>query len=440
MKLRKIFFFALIFAAFALCAGCGGGGKKYPDMDGEPTATDDDSENHDESQSGSDEDGGSNDDNTDTVTDDGDTTPDPDGDYDEIKDDKDKDPEKDEDPGEDDTDSGEKNDEEDNDPEVNDDDDDEIDDHELPDIEKDDPAVLCTGQTKCFNTYQETSCLASEQPFYGQDGLYAALGYCLAKSFSTTEDLVTDNITGLVWQRNLPQTYEGCTGNAGALCLYDQALNYCSNLNYGGFSDWRLPAPEEYATIIDYGQVSPSPAIDPDKFPTPMTSQKDFWTSTYSDTTNNKIWYVDFSSGKIQESENVAKYVRCVRGNQPEQSQFSIVNEGGEEEIVYDSEHNLHWTKNHGSTSNWKSALDRCQNLEYSGYDDWRLPSINELVSLIDYSEKKPASRFPGMTSSSFWASTSEQNYAPNAWVVIFSNGKVDTIDKTNNAKVLCVR
>ncbi len=430
--MKKTLSFLLLFAAFVFCISCGGKGSKY-DVDYDNTASDNDSDEPDEPAS---------DDDSDTSSDDdADTTPDSDGDNSEIihtdmddivdddieipEEDQDKDSEDDTDPGENDTDPAE------------DKDTDDTDSSEQPDIdEKEDPAVLCTGQTQCYNTYQEIGCNQTDSSFYGQDGFYASQGYCLTKSLDASADLVTDNITGLVWQRKLPQKYDGCTGNAGATCLHEQAVEYCSSLEYGGYSDWRLPSPEEFATIIDFGK---QPAVDSDKLPMPKTSNKNFWTRTElasSNLANPKFWYVNFSNGETVDDEDNAKYVRCVRGSQIEKPQFKVLSE-----TVEDTVHNLIWTKDVNSTlSTWEAALNYCQTLEYGGHSDWRLPSINELASILDYSQKEPASQFPDLTSTYFWSSTSS-SYIPNAWTVIFSSGKIiSTTDKTNNARVICVR
>ena len=436
MKLEKTFSFFFLIAALVFCISCGGGGDKYSDVDDEPAKTDNDDSEPEEPES---DDDIVPDEDNDPVIDDTDTTAESDDDTADVTDDDSEIPGRDDkDSVENDTDPVEEDNDpiEDNDPVKDDDPAPDFDD-EVPDIdEKEDPAVLYTGQTQCFNTYQEISCTQTDSSFYGQDGLYASQGYCLQKSLDATTDLVTDNITGLVWQRNLPSKYDGCTGNSGATCLHDQALSYCENLEYAGYSDWRLPSPEEFATIIDYGK---EPAIDSDKLPLPKTSNKTFWTRTElvsSNLSNPKFWYVNFSNGETTDDEDKAKYVRCVRGSQLEKPHFKIVNE-----IVEDTVNNLIWTKDENSVlSSWESALDHCQNLEYGGYDDWRLPSINELASLIDYSQKDPASLFPGISSTYFWSSTSS-SYIPNAWTVILSTGKIIySTDKTNTARVICVR
>ncbi len=34
---------------------------------------------------------------------------------------------------------------------------------------------------------------------------------------------------------------------------------------------------------------------------------------------------------------------------------------------------------------NWEKALEYAENLEYAGYNDWRLPNVKELHSIVDY-------------------------------------------------------
>lgn len=38
-----------------------------------------------------------------------------------------------------------------------------------------------------------------------------------------------------------------------------------------------------------------------------------------------------------------------------------------------------------GGYETWKNAIGACEGLTYGGYSDWRLPTIRELASLLDY-------------------------------------------------------
>lgn len=452
MKHLKTLSFFFIIAVLALCIGCGGGKKHYDD---EFPENDSDSGENDSDKTDSGEETGDND----TANDDSDTArPDSDTDNGEIihtdidsEDDSDE-PGDDNDNPKDDSDNpavDEDSAENDDNPSVDEDsaenDDDTL--PENPDIdEKEDPNVLCTGQTKCYDMYDEMACPASPSDyFFGQDAQYtAANGYCIKKNFTASGEIVTDNITELVWQRNIPASYPGCTGNSGTLCLHNEAKNYCENLTIGGFDDWRLPTPNELATIIDFGKNSP--AAD-EKFSNPTGSRINFWTSAeslYSTAGDPRIWLVNFTTGAVEEGDNHAKYVRCVRGEELEEPSFSILNEGDAEEIVFDSVHNLHWTKNPAAAVNWRLALSYCVNLEYNGETGWRLPTVNELATILDYSRKAPASEFPALQTPNLWTSTTYYSGNPEgyntAWIVYTAKGEIKSAAKDGIAQILCVK
>jgi hypothetical protein len=448
MKLKKVLFFSLIFAALVFCISCGGKGDKYPDIDDDITANDDDADTTDTTPGKDDSD-----DIVDTEDNESDTEPDDDAETDDHNnipdeshetdhdpiDDNDPLPQDDEDPDTDDQDD-------DDDEPVSDDDADsgepEDEDYQIP--EKEEPATICTGQDKCFNNKKQMdSCPASPSAdFYGQDAQYANSDYCLSNSFSTTNDLVTDNITGLVWQRKLPT--EGCPKSEGGaiICTKQEAIDYCSNLNYAGHSDWRLPTPEEYATIKNFGEGSAIAGSD--YFPLPSTTSTIFWTTSSSLASSGKSWAVDFQTGETTEQDDTkassAFYVRCVRGEELAKPDYRTFTEN-DEVIVYDETHNLKWTKTIGEEMIWKAALKHCEDLEYAGETDWRLPNINELASIIDYSRSNPASLFPGLTSPYLWSSTTYIGYPSSAWIVDMSSGTVQINNgKTVPHKVICVK
>jgi hypothetical protein len=96
----------------------------------------------------------------------------------------------------------------------------------------------------------------------------------------------------------------------------------------------------------------------------------------------------------------------------------------------------LMWQKetadvNGDGVSDWASfcdALAYCEDLSFAGHDDWRLPNIRELQSIIDYGRRAPAIDpvFGAFAEASYWSST---HYGPGgdlAWEVLLGDGDGD--------------
>ena len=99
------------------------------------------------------------------------------------------------------------------------------------------------------------------------------------------------------------------------------------------------------------------------------------------------------------------------------------------------------WQKTYEEDKAWQAALSYCENLDYAGYTDWRLPNKDELMTLVNYDKYSPASNFPGMTANRFWTSTSRSNYPERAFNIWLSTGRIDTRHKTDYSYyVKCVR
>lgn len=151
------------------------------------------------------------------------------------------------------------------------------------------------------------TCPAEDENFFGQDAQYAKLGYCKPQSFTVKvfsgDNVVLDNNTGLMWQQTIPtSTYS-----------WDKAVSYCDGLTYAGYSDWRLPTPQEFLTIVDNSRYKP--AIDTTYFPNTPSSY--FWSSSTYASSTSYAWGVDFGIGGNVGSYNKTNYdyycVRCVR-------------------------------------------------------------------------------------------------------------------------------
>ena len=91
----------------------------------------------------------------------------------------------------------------------------------------------------------------------------------------------------------------------------------------------------------------------------------------------------------------------------------------------------------------WKEAIDVAQADTGFSYDDWRLPNVNELMSLVEiacYSSSINETIFPATASGSNWTSTRVENNATSAHKVGFSDGRILSAIKSSTAKVRLVR
>lgn len=111
---------------------------------------------------------------------------------------------------------------------------------------------------------------------------------------------------------------------------------------------------------------------------------------------------------------------------------------------VTDNATGLMWVKDPmaagtgGSNFRWNSAIDICEDLVYAGYDDWRLPNINELESIVDHSRTLNGVMYEeiDVVGSSYcaWSSTTRENRSADAFFVHFGYGNKDSESKLTAA------
>jgi hypothetical protein len=281
-----------------------------------------------------------------------------------------------------------------------------------------------TGQITCYdNVLALGSCPSSGQAFYGQDGSYLIN----PPDYAAASPLVTDTLTGLVWQ----QSDDGVSRYAV------EAVSYCDDLTWGGYSDWRLPSRMELLTLVDASRAAP--AINP-AF---AASNGKYWSSTVQAGDTSLGWSVRFSDGLASFDGLSNPYrARCVRG--PALTQGAFEDKG---ETVLDQSTGLVWQKGQSASEmTWQQALAYCEAAETGGKTDWRLPNKRELDSLVDDARSGPALSplfdVPG-ASSMFWSSTTVVGgtfYAA-AWGTVLYTGVSDNAtDKTWSGRARCVR
>ncbi len=298
--------------------------------------------------------------------------------------------------------------------------------------------VLCTGMTICTDGEgNQILCPDENEDFYGQDAQYAAGKGCVPHSYTEIENpeeheielratvqeppFIKDNVTGLIWW---------LTGKGGT---YEEMKDECA-VSYGGIEDWRLPEPQEIASLSDLGMLYGN-KIDPVYFQelyfdTSLPQSKSYGYDLILTSVENYFYLMSY--GVIAElvmaarSSSASGYLMCVSGEkygEVSAETYSTVTENGAE-MIRDLSTDLFWQKEPVKKATWKEALAYCESLDYAGHSDWRLPNKNELLSLVDYSkiaaeaeaeeeeeteeedEVEAISSFPGMTPDVFWTST----------------------------------
>ena len=92
----------------------------------------------------------------------------------------------------------------------------------------------------------------------------------------------------------------------------------------------------------------------------------------------------NFADGRIKSYPRRARqYVRCVRG--PKGYGVNRFRNNGDRTVT-DAATGLIWQlADSAKTMNWKQSLAYAEGLKLAGRDDWRLPSVKELQTIVDY-------------------------------------------------------
>ncbi|MBI4602372.1 MAG: DUF1566 domain-containing protein [Planctomycetes bacterium] len=95
-----------------------------------------------------------------------------------------------------------------------------------------------------------------------------------------------------------------------------------------------------------------------------------------------------------------------------------------------------------GDAVPWCDALAYCESLTFADHDNWRLPNVRELQSIVNYGrDDPPLDPVFGAAAFTFhWSSTSHAVDPVYAWRVSFGAGEVYGEDKVNGYYVRAVR
>jgi len=239
---------------------------------------------------------------------------------------------------------------------------------------------------------------------YGPDLLESIPGSRWLRS-SDAEPVVNDSQSGLMWQSCVAGLRDNdCSGGIALGIGWEGALAYCDSLTWHGYCDWRLPDLHEVRTLLNWN--TSAPFLNHEAFPgTPVGYH---WTASARAGGFLAAWLVGISYATlIQGDRAMPQFFRCVRGAPvPFPSvRFERLYPGpASEPVVADHATLLDWQSCLAGQSgalcdapatttplNLTNALAYCENLTWAGQNDWRLPSINEMASIIDTRRHSPA-------------------------------------------------
>jgi len=120
-------------------------------------------------------------------------------------------------------------------------------------------------------------------------------------------------------------------------------------------------------------------------------------------------------------------------------------NSGGDqyyiEDLVLDKETGLIWTRDADLTEEgWQAAISFCRSYSGGHRRGWRLPTIEEISTLLDTSRYYPAlpegHPFINMQYYFYWSSTTYESNNDRAWAVLMLDGRMSFGDKSGDLEL----
>jgi hypothetical protein len=292
---------------------------------------------------------------------------------------------------------------------------------------------------------------------FGRDGTNPVnggvpLGFALA---TATPTCMIDQVTGLTWQ--------GASGPASANYAGLSTLVITANTGSGlcGQTDWRLPTVNEVLSLMDFSRT-----VAPFNAPQDSAMSGSYWTNEVVTTATTDAWIVSIGDrGAVSYlNKGDTANVRLVSGGAYSAlgkfSNATACNDSNRyknllDETIEDSKTGLMWKRctegasgaqcnnpaplifnSEGSALARVAQVNASQSVLGLGYNDWRIPTVKELASLVDRctggSPAIDSTIFPGNPSASYLSATYDAANTQQFWYVNFSDGSVAVALPTN--------
>lgn len=282
---------------------------------------------------------------------------------------------------------------------------------------------------------------------------------------------LTDRLTGLMWQQKpSPEAVN-----------WEKAVKNCAALKLAGHTDWRLPNARELTSLVHPGIKDQTAWLTESGFA--GIRQEWYWTATPNNTWdgtayilmlsyNYNILSTTFRNQKSDIFSHLALAVRSTEASQAfmpatgQQKSLAPRDDGAvkaglawtakrfvanQDGTISDTLTGLMWEQTPATTQmGWTEAAGLCRKLRTGGYQDWRLPHIQELESLVNYDQESAAylngCGFSGLVNGYDWASAywsaDETHVQPGTfWTMNFRNGTRYYNDRNKKEmQVLAVR
>lgn len=257
-------------------------------------------------------------------------------------------------------------------------------------------------------------------------------------------DCVRSDLSGLVWEgktstglRAGSNSYThvggGAAGDASGHVNAVNASNLC------GFSDWRLPTPQELQNLVRYGVVGPI-GINLSSLPNTSDTAGGYWSNAPAPLAGAHHWSVSYGTGaRTSAASTSLRHVRLVRGPAFTGLRFAFGSApypgDAPNNLVVDQQTGLQWRRC-VETKTWNGTT--CVNgpagttfrhanafSQANSVPGWRVPNVKELSSLLDPSKGSAplidTVAFPNTPAGVSWSTTPAVNSPVASDVAAFS-------------------